>query len=120
MNIQHDNLPKKKSIWLLFDIDNGNSGSKHYVWWFDTRKQAREYKRSHLNGSPSKAELVGPVKATINKIPKGAVKGTRLDPDNDPVPSSGSTCCKKIALGRTSRRCLKPVGHDGKCSPYAW
>jgi hypothetical protein len=76
----HDNLPAKPTIWLLFDIDNGHRGSHHYVWWFDSRQQARDFKEHHLGLRPHKntTDLVGPVRATVDKIPKGALKGTRL------------------------------------------
>jgi hypothetical protein len=81
MKPRHDNLPKKPVIWLLFDIDNGDSSSKHYVWWFESRQQAREFKAHHLaSPNPHKTELVGPVKATVDRIPPGALKGTRLAP----------------------------------------
>lgn len=75
--MSHDNLPRRNPIWLLFDLDNGHRGSRHYVWWFDSRKEAREYKTWH-NEDPQRTELVGPVRATIDKIPKEAFQGTRL------------------------------------------
>ncbi len=82
--MKHDNLPKRNPIWLLFDLDNGHRGSHHYVWWFDSRKEAREYKTWHDKScgenppNPHRTELVGPVRATVDKIPKRALKGTRL------------------------------------------
>jgi len=77
---QHDNLPKKTLIWLLFDIDNGHGGSHHYVWWFESRRQAREFKARHLaSPNPHKTDLVGPVRANVDRIPPRALKGTRLD-----------------------------------------
>lgn len=121
--MKHDNLPKKNPIWLLFDIDNGDSGSKHYVWWFDSRKKAREHKQWHINNG--KTELVGPVRATVDKIPQGAFQGTRLAlppvPKAAPKKKPKGTCYMQIDLvGQgTTRRCLKPKGHAGPCSPYA-
>jgi len=77
--MNHDNLPRRNPIWLLFDLDNGHRGSHHYVWWFDSRKLAREFKEHHIaSKNPHKTELVGPVRATVDKIPKGALQGTRL------------------------------------------
>ena len=35
-------LPSRP-IWLVFDLDNGHGPTKRYVWWFDTRKEAREH-----------------------------------------------------------------------------
>lgn len=34
---------KEDKIWLVFDLDNGDESKGHYVWWFHTRKQAREH-----------------------------------------------------------------------------
>jgi hypothetical protein len=58
-------LPKGRFFWIVFDMANGDSGSKRYVWWFDTRKAARE----HINhqrdtygaelSAPHKVEIVG-------------------------------------------------------------
>lgn len=31
------------ACWLVFDLDNGNPGSRQYVWWFETRQAAREH-----------------------------------------------------------------------------
>lgn len=35
----------KPVIWVLFDLDNRNEHSSGYLWWFETRKQAREHKK---------------------------------------------------------------------------
>lgn len=49
------------TIWVLFDISNGDTASCQYVWWFKTRKLARAHKRrQHAN--PNNARLVGPYK----------------------------------------------------------
>jgi hypothetical protein len=32
-------------IWLVFDQNNGHPGSKQYVWWFRTKKEANEHIR---------------------------------------------------------------------------
>lgn len=36
-------LPKDRMVWLVFDMSNGDRGSKRYVWWFDTKKQAKDH-----------------------------------------------------------------------------
>lgn len=61
MALKHENLPSKKHIWVLFDIDNGHRGAHHYLWWFETKKQAIEHKR-HQKAMAYGARLVGPVK----------------------------------------------------------
>jgi len=122
----HDNLPKKDVIWLLFDIDNGDSGSKHYVWWFDSRKKARGHKKWQATTKHA-AELVGPVRVTVDKIPKGALKGTRLAPPRKPkFPKAApkkpkAKCFMQVDLVEqgTTRRCLRAKGHSGDCSPFA-
>jgi hypothetical protein len=42
-----ENLPKKDCIWVVFDLDNGHEPSKHYCWWFNTRKDARNHIKHH-------------------------------------------------------------------------
>jgi len=52
-------MPKKRKFWVLFDMSNG-SHARHYVWWFDTKKAAKEHlKRQHAN--PNHAKLSDPV-----------------------------------------------------------
>lgn len=111
--MSHDNLPKKNPIWLLFDIDNGHSRSHHYVWWFETRKLAREFKEHHLqqraNGK-SRTDLVGPVRATVDKIPKGAFEGTRLEQ------APKGICFRILDRLTPLKRCVLDAGHSGYCS----
>ena len=38
-------MPRRSWFWCLFDTSNGDSLSRRYVWWFDTRKAAMEHKR---------------------------------------------------------------------------
>lgn len=33
-------LPKGRTFWIVFDMSNGDSGTKRYCWWFDTKKDA--------------------------------------------------------------------------------
>ena len=53
--------PKRKPIWLLFDLSNGDRGSKRYCWWFETREDAREHRKYQMRLKFA-AELSGPVK----------------------------------------------------------
>lgn len=57
-------LPFGHKIWILFDIDNGHEPVKHYCWWFNTRKDARNHKKWQKKQKYS-AELIGPLKAFI-------------------------------------------------------
>ena len=34
-----------KPIWLMFDTANGDKSTYRYVWWFESRKKALEYKQ---------------------------------------------------------------------------
>lgn len=36
-------IPADKTVWLVFDLSNGNPDSRRYVWWFDTEDAAREH-----------------------------------------------------------------------------
>lgn len=58
--INNDNFPKTNVIWLLFDLDNGHQVTKHYVWWFNTRQDARNFLKFH-NQQPFAAKLTGPI-----------------------------------------------------------
>lgn len=40
-----------KPIWLVFDQSNGHKPSRRYVWWFDTKKQANEWIKEHLDNA---------------------------------------------------------------------
>lgn len=60
----------KRPIWLVFDLCNGDSGKCRYVWWFDTRKDAREHTRWQRRDRRN-ADLAGPVKF----VPSNTLKG---------------------------------------------
>lgn len=62
MKNKNSQLPDGKNIWILFDVSNGDIASKRYLWWFDTRQKAREYKHYQNNVLKNKAKLVGPWK----------------------------------------------------------
>lgn len=32
--------PKRGHFWVVFDESNGDSQTKRYLWWFDTKKAA--------------------------------------------------------------------------------
>lgn len=55
--------PEKKTVWVLFDQANGDKESRRYLWWFDTRKAAREHKHWQ-NDIYKGATLKGPIKFT--------------------------------------------------------
>lgn len=75
-----DNLPQGKTIWLLFDLDNGHEPGKHYTWWFNKYSQAKRFKDEHSRSD--QAELVGPIKATLSKTQPRTYTGTRLSLKN--------------------------------------
>lgn len=62
-----ENFPKTKSIWVLFDLDNGHEPSKHYCWWFNTRKNARDHKKFQKKQKFA-SKLTAPYKFTIDKF----------------------------------------------------
>ena len=51
----------RRPIWLVFDLCNGHAPGKRYVWWFDTRKDARDH-IAWQRRDKRHAELAGPVK----------------------------------------------------------
>jgi hypothetical protein len=57
----NENLPKSNIIWVVFDLDNGHEPSKHYCWWFNTRKNARDHIK-HQKTYKYAAELSQPMK----------------------------------------------------------
>lgn len=54
-----------KVAWIVFDMDNGDPGSHRYVWWFPTRREAREKVREHERNYPQYARLAGPLKYVL-------------------------------------------------------
>ena len=50
-----------RPIWLVFDTSNGHAAGRRYVWWFDSRDDAREHMRQQRERARS-AGLAGPVK----------------------------------------------------------
>lgn len=70
-----------KTIWLLFDVTNGDGltlkdpaldDPRHYVWWFHTRRAALAKLRLHQK-IVGRARLVGPFKALVPTFPRRAV-----------------------------------------------
>lgn len=49
-----------KTLWLLFDLSNTNAGSHGYVWWFETREEARKHRKWQMSNSDF-APLSAPV-----------------------------------------------------------
>lgn len=67
-------LPSGRRIWVLFQDTNGDESSKRYCFWFDSRKQAREY-RAYVLQNPQWASVSRPLPfvkelgwAEVNKI----------------------------------------------------
>jgi hypothetical protein len=59
-----EDVPKGKTFWILFDVDNGHEPIKHYCWWFNTFKQATDFMVWH-NKQKFAAKLVGPRKVSL-------------------------------------------------------
>ena len=54
------------TLWVLFDLDNGHNGAQHYLWYFETRAQARAHRASQARDYPvSGARLSVPVKVQV-------------------------------------------------------
>lgn len=52
-----------KPIWLVFDQSNGHKASCRYVWWFDTKKDAIAWSKTHLkNQSGFSSDISEPVR----------------------------------------------------------
>lgn len=58
--------PESKNVWLVFDLSNGHKPVKRYVWWFDTREEARKHIR-HQKTYPNGADLSNPVKYILSE-----------------------------------------------------
>jgi hypothetical protein len=56
-------MNSKYCIWLVFDLNNGDS-SKRYCWWFNTREEARRHIRWQRKQKYS-AKLSSPVKCLV-------------------------------------------------------
>ena len=63
-------------MWVLIDLANGDAGYKHgahnYLWWFYTRKAAREHLQHHKD-NPKYVDLAGPFKYLLRIQPKVAI-----------------------------------------------
>ena len=58
-----------QTIWCLFDLDNNRPGSHNYVWWFESREQARKFKREHVK-LKHHARLSAPIRFEKPKLDK--------------------------------------------------
>lgn len=47
------------TLWILIDRDNGHEGSRRYLWWFETRQQAIDHRKTQ-NANPRNARVIGP------------------------------------------------------------
>ena len=54
--MNHETYDPRFPIWLVFDLSNGHPGSRQYVWWFRTRREAIEHKRKQ-ESDPRNAKL---------------------------------------------------------------
>jgi hypothetical protein len=55
---------KPRTVWICFDIDNGDYPIKNYGRWFETLEDARDYRIDQM-AVPNSARLSQPVKYTI-------------------------------------------------------
>ena len=55
-----DYIPQTEA-WLVFDLNNGHPGVRQYVWWFRTRKEARDHIREQRS-NPRNARLSAPTR----------------------------------------------------------
>jgi hypothetical protein len=59
-----DKIYAPRNMWVLIDKSNSTGpciGSKHYMWFFLTRSEARDHLKKQ-NADPEKARLCGPFK----------------------------------------------------------
>lgn len=54
-------FPRQNTIWILFQDSNGDTGSKRYCFWFESRAIARSYKK-HIESLSGSCGLKGPVR----------------------------------------------------------
>lgn len=57
-------MPEGDYAWVLFDTSNGDEASHRYLWWFDTRREAREH-RAKQHANPEWVRLSRPVRMVI-------------------------------------------------------
>ena len=53
-------------FWILIDLSNGDENSRQYLWWFESKKKAKEH-RKHQMTLPNNAELSKPIKVKASK-----------------------------------------------------
>lgn len=56
----------KKNCWLVFDLNNGDADKGYYVWWFPSRKKARQH-IAWQKQQRNSAELSTPIKFVRKK-----------------------------------------------------
>lgn len=55
--------PRGRRIWILFQDVNGDSTTKRYCYWFDSRQAAREHKQhieSNIRSGSQWCPVYGP------------------------------------------------------------
>ncbi len=66
LNTNKSYAKRRKTIWILFDVDNGHFPHKNYLWWFPTKELAIKHKHNQKKKQYS-ATLVGPYRFSISK-----------------------------------------------------
>lgn len=74
-------------VWLVFDLCNGHPGSQQYVWWFRTRKEARDHIK-HVSKTPHGVEYSAP--QLWIKSPNTPTQHNTLTTNSRRTPSSGT------------------------------
>ena len=57
-------VEKPRTVWICFDIDNGDYPAKNYGRWFETLEEARDYRIEQMS-VPHAARLSRPVKYVL-------------------------------------------------------
>lgn len=53
-------------FWVLIDLSNGDENSRRYLWWFASKKKAKEH-RKHQMSVYGNATLSKPIKVRASK-----------------------------------------------------
>lgn len=54
------------TLWVLIDCDNGNEGSRRYLWWFETRQKAIDHRKAQ-NAKSGNARVIGPYRFRVDR-----------------------------------------------------
>ena len=53
-------------FWVLVDLSNSHNDSRRYLWWFSSKKAAKEHRKAQL-ALPTNATLSKPIKVRASK-----------------------------------------------------